>query len=181
MKGIIHIKKKHFPFILDVWKGSRDIFIKKQLLIMMNKFFTLLIVFCAIASSCSSEDTEPESLFKPGTGIEVLPANCNVELVSVNRITADEVTEDAAFGDYFITLKSVKTEKQSITVEGRYARNGTAFEIVTVSSNNIGIDETIIVKISSKDLDTEGGFCLEYVVRVKANGAMDCEYVATDC
>lgn len=152
---------------------------------MKKKLILSFIIFGILFSSCDSkDDPTPENPSLPfeGSGDNV-PANCNVEVVSVNRITADEVTEDAELGDYFFTLKSVQTTKDKISIEGRYAKSGAAAAIVTVSTTQaVGIDETIIIKISSDDINTDEDFdCMEYVVKVEIDGSFDCEYTSTDC
>lgn len=151
---------------------------------MKNKLFLCICIIGAIFSSCDSkDDPTPETPLEPFVDSgDNLPANCNVELVSVNRITADKVTEDAALGDYIFTLKSVATVKDKISVEGRYARSGMAIAIVTVStSQSVGIDETIIIQISGAEIDFDEAFCMEYVIKAEVEGSNDCEWDGTDC
>ncbi|MFS4492837.1 hypothetical protein [Maribacter sp. 2308TA10-17] len=149
----------------------------------MNKIYTFLVILSIIFSGCDKKESSVVVDRPTGSGVDMVPANCNVELVSVNRITADEVTEEAELGDYFFTLKSIKTEKEEISIEGRYAKSGAAVEIVTISSPGaVGIDETIIIKISSDEINTEEDFdCMEYVVKVKVKDSPNCEYTGTDC
>lgn len=151
---------------------------------MKNKLYLCFLILGVLLSSCDKkEEAIEESPFKPFDGnSDDIPANCNVKLVSLNRITANEVTENLSLGDYIFTLKSVKTEKEKISIEGRYAKNGTAAAIVTVSVQSVGIDETIEIKISSNDIKTEEDFdCMEYVVKVKVKDSSNCEYTSTDC
>jgi len=152
---------------------------------MKNKLFLCICIIGAIFSSCDSkDDPAPETPLDPflGSG-DNLPSNCNVELVSVDKITADEVTESAAIGDYFITLKSVNTVKEKVSVEVLYFVGRTAVETVAVSSNgNVGIDETIEFKISSDKINTEEDWnCIQYFVKAEVEGSNDCEWDGNDC
>lgn len=136
----------------------------------------------AINLSCDKENNPSAEILPPIEGGDQIPANCNVELVSAIRITADMVTDRDAIGDYYFTLKSVKTVKEKISVEGRFVQSGVAVEIVTVSVTSVGIDETIEIKVSPSNIFTEEDlFCLEYVVKVEAAGSRDCDALYTDC
>jgi|GEM_PF-2904621 len=143
-------------------------------------FFVLLL---ALSGCDKKEDPVAESPFAPFEGGDELPANCNLEVVTVKRITADDVTDEAEIGDYFFTFKSVKTVKTKISIEARYFKGIDAVSIITLVLNeSVGIEETIKIKISSDDINADEDFdCLEYVVKVEANGSEDCQYVANDC
>jgi len=139
-----------------------------------------VLVFVSCAKNDNSTENTPVIPFEGNS--DRLPADCNVELVSATRITADLVTDRLSLGDYVFVLKSVETEKEKISVEGRYAKNGTAAAIVTVSTLSVGIDETIEITISSDDIETDEDFdCMEYVIKVEAKDTRNCEYTGTDC
>lgn len=151
---------------------------------MMNKLYICFCVFTMFLSSCDTkEDPVAESPFKPfEESGDKLPSNCNVELVSINRITANEVTENNAEGDYLFVLKSVNTVKEKITLEGRYFTGNTAVAIVTVSTTSVGIDETVNFKISSSDITSEEDFdCMEYIIKAEVKDTSNCQWDGNDC
>jgi len=150
---------------------------------MKNKLYLGFVMLVLNLSGCDKkEDLAAESPFMPFDGVEDLPANCNVEVVKVKRITNDdEVSDDAQLTDYFFTLKSIKTEKEKISVEGRYVQGGEVIIVTADWKGTVGIDETVEIKISSNDINPDEGYCIEYVVKVEVDGSSDCEFVATDC
>lgn len=154
---------------------------------MKNKLY-LCICTCIIGafiSSCDSkDDTTPEDPSLPFVGSgDDLPSNCNIELVSVNRITEDEITDNAEIGDYFISIKNVNTIKEKVSIEVLYFIGNTAVETVTVSSNgSVGVDQTIVFKISSDTIKSEEDWnCIQYFIKAEAENSPNCEWDGNDC
>lgn len=147
---------------------------KNNLLLCFLSLFLIL--------GCDSDDGTAGPILPVGGG-DGLPSNCNVEVTNVNRITDDEVTDDAKIGDYFITIKNVNTIKEKITIEVLYFIGTTAEATVTVSTTgSVAIDETIEFKISSDDINTEEDWvCIQYFVKVEAENTRFCQYDLNDC
>ncbi len=151
---------------------------------MKNKLLLCLAMLFLFLSSCDSDDPAPQIIPKDD-GKNNSEDACAIELVEINRITEDDDIEGTEFGDYLISIKSLKTEKEDISIEVLYVKNGVAVETVEVSSDSaVGIDETVILKVTSQNINDEDDFnCIEFFIKITPVGDdLPCTLAATtDC
>lgn len=154
-------------------------------IVMMNKFYTVLMVIFTITSSCDSNESNPEIIDKTvpkPNGSTVLATGCDVNLVSLNKITADQVTSDLELGDYVFTIKNINTEKNRIGVKVDYFQGRDIVASSASAQANVGVNETITIRITSSDINTLEDFgCIVYFIQVEADNIANCEFEGNDC
>ena len=152
---------------------------------MINKFYTLLMVLFTITSSCDSNAPDSEIIDKidpKPTGSTVLAKGCDVNLMSLNKITADQVTSDLELGDYIFTIKNINTVKKRIGVKVDYFQGRDVVASSASAQANVAVNETITIRVTSSDINSLEDFgCIVYFIQVEADGIANCEFDGNDC
>lgn len=179
-------QKKALPIHFKNMKSLKTyLYQKLNPIVMMNKFYTLLIVLFTITSSCDSNAPDPEIMAKidpKPNGSTVLAKGCDVNLMSLNKITADQVTANLELGDYIFTIKNINTVKKRIGVKVDYFQGRDVVASSASAQANVAVNETITIRVTSSDINSLEDFgCIVYFIQVEADGIANCEFDGNDC